>query len=217
MSIASYKMATSPYDSNNKNVLDWLDRMETSVRMAGRSAGPSAYKDMRGGTTAIDDEDSGEEESHTQRFGPVPPDDDDQTVGDGDHTVADEKLFSLPDSHVPLGLIANLSLDSNKGKKVRKDSKDIAGAEESLDDDDVVSSSYFRNLLLEIDYFAKGVANETYFLPGASSVQCWFLPIFNYLMRSYRSRDRSRHAGKADRTTQPPRNFGARAGCAGRC
>ena len=149
MSIASYKMATSPYDSNNKNVLDWLDRMETSVRMAGGSAGPKAYKDIRGGTTAIDDEDSGEEESHAQRFGfALPDDDDDQTVGDGEHTVADEKLSSLPDSHVPLGLIANLSLSTNKGKKVRKDSKDIAGAEESLDDDDVVRSPCLGDLFV---------------------------------------------------------------------
>jgi len=155
MSIASYKMATSPYDSNNKNVLDWLDRMETSVRMAGRSAGPGAYKDIRGGTTAIDDEDSGEEESHAKRFGLVPPDDDDQTVGHGEHTVADEKMSSLPDSHVPLGLIANLSLSSNKGKKPRKESKDIAGAEENLDDDDVVRSSCPRDLLLDIDSFLR--------------------------------------------------------------
>ena len=37
-------MATSPSDQNNKNVLDWLDRLEDSVRTAGGSAGPSAFE-----------------------------------------------------------------------------------------------------------------------------------------------------------------------------
>jgi len=176
MSIASDKM-TSPYNSNNRDVLHSLDGMENSVRMAGRSAGPSVYKNMLG-WTAIDDEDSGEEESHAKRFRLVPPEDDDQTAWDGKHTVADEKMSSLPDSHAPFGLVANLSLDSNERKKVRKELKDIAGAGESLDDHDVVRSSYLRDLyerLILLCPPAKGIANEAYFLPGASSVQCWFL------------------------------------------
>ena len=39
MSIASYRMATSPTDQNNQNVLAWLDRLQASVQAAGASAG----------------------------------------------------------------------------------------------------------------------------------------------------------------------------------
>ncbi|RDB22039.1 Protein priB [Hypsizygus marmoreus] len=152
MSIASYRMATSPSDQNNRNILAWLDRLQSSVRTAGGKGGPSAFKDLRG-TNPADDDDSDVEESHAQRYGLVPPpDDDDATVG-GDESAgqANDKLSSLPDSHVPLGLIANLSLSNNKAKHGKKDQKDIIASEENLDDDDV------------------GVANETYFMPGPAT------------------------------------------------
>ncbi|KAG6889467.1 hypothetical protein C0995_000994 [Termitomyces sp. Mi166 len=150
MSIASYRMATSPSDQNNKNILEWLDRLQASVRSAGGKAGPNAFKDLRG--TDAEEDDSDTEEFHAQRFGLVaPPDDDDsQTVGGEDHTGPTDKLSSLPDFDAPLGLIANLSLSNNKSKG-KKDAKDVAAAEENLDDDDV------------------GVANETYFMPGPAT------------------------------------------------
>ncbi|KAF5376493.1 hypothetical protein D9615_008666 [Tricholomella constricta] len=150
MSIASYRMATSPSDQNNKDILAWLDRLQASVRTAGGKGGANAFKDLRG--TAAEDDDSDREESYAQRFGlAAPPDDDDSnTVGEeGDMAPAD-KLSSLPDSDAPLGLIANLSLSNTKSKG-KKDAKDLAAAEENLDDDDV------------------GVANETYFMPGPAT------------------------------------------------
>ncbi|KAF4582726.1 hypothetical protein EYR40_002650 [Pleurotus pulmonarius] len=66
---------------------------------------------------------------------------DDATLdGNLDASQEDEKLQSaLPDSHVPLGLIATLALSDSKGKF------------EEEDDDDV------------------GVANETYFMPGPAT------------------------------------------------
>ncbi|KAG6906482.1 hypothetical protein DXG01_013721 [Tephrocybe rancida] len=151
MSIASYRMATSPSDQNNKSILDWLDRLQSSVRTAGGKAGPNAFKDLRGSNPEEDDSDR-EETIHAQRFGLVaPPDDDDnQTIGDEESAAADDKLSSLPDSDTPLGLIANLSLSNNKSKG-KKDAKELASAEENLDDDDV------------------GVANETYFMPGPAT------------------------------------------------
>src|SRR5260221_14414997 len=37
LSIASYRMATSPSDQTNNNVLAWLDRLQSSVREPGSS------------------------------------------------------------------------------------------------------------------------------------------------------------------------------------
>ncbi|KAF9467566.1 fungal-specific transcription factor domain-containing protein [Collybia nuda] len=156
MSIASYRMATSPSDQNNRNILAWLDRLkssvQSSVQTAGGKGGPSAFKDLRG-FNAVDDEDSdAETESQAQRYGLVPPPEGDEAAGDEEGTVQDDdKLSSLPDSHVPLGLIANLSLSNNKAKHGKKEQKDAGTSEDNLDDDDV------------------GVANETYFMPGPAT------------------------------------------------
>ncbi|KAF8063303.1 fungal-specific transcription factor domain-containing protein [Lyophyllum atratum] len=138
MSIASYRMATSPSDHNNKNILAWLDRLQASVRTAGGKAGPSAFKDLRGTGIAAEDDDSDVEETHAQRYGLVaPPDDDDSnTVGEDEGATPADKLSTLPDFDAPLGLIANLSLSNTKSKG-KKDAKDLVSAEENLDDDDV--------------------------------------------------------------------------------
>ncbi|KAG5643990.1 hypothetical protein DXG03_009280 [Asterophora parasitica] len=149
MSIASYRMATSPSDQNNKDILAWLDRLQSSVRAAGGKGGADAFKDLRG-TAAVDDDSDGEE-THGQPFLTAPLDDDDTNTVGGEESVAPvDKLSSLPDSDAPLGLIANLSL-SNTKPRPKKDANDIAAAEENLDDDDV------------------GVANETYFMPGPAT------------------------------------------------
>ncbi|KAG6852894.1 hypothetical protein C0991_008344 [Blastosporella zonata] len=170
MSIASYRMATSPSDQNNKSILDWLDRLQSSVRTAGGQGGPNAFKDLRGGHA--EDDDSDREETHAQRFGVVahPDDDDSQTVGGEESTVVNDKLSSLPDSDTPLGLIANLSLSNNKSKG-KKDAKDLATAEENLDDDNVVCFpiGYLARDKEDTDFPFQGVANETYFMPGPAT------------------------------------------------
>lgn len=143
-------MATSPSDSDNQNVRAWLDRLQTSVGQAGGTVGPDAFKSLRGGLPATSDDDSDNED--TQDMDRTQADDDDHTVGAGeDLRQLEDKPFSLPDSHVPLGLIANLSLSNTKTKSTKRDQKDLAAAEENLDDDDV------------------GVANETYFMPGPAT------------------------------------------------
>lgn len=140
MSIASYKMAISPSDSSNKNVLAWLGCLEASVQNAGAKAGPRAFKDLRAHAIAADDDDSDDDQNRAQPFGLEPSaDDDGRTIGDEEGTArADDKLSSLPDSHVPLGLIANLSLSNHKAKNGKKEPKDVVAAEENLDDDDIV-------------------------------------------------------------------------------
>ncbi|KAK7682019.1 hypothetical protein QCA50_014983 [Cerrena zonata] len=137
MSIASYRMATSPSDQNNQNVLAWLERMEASVQTAGTSAGLKAFQlDSRSRTedpaedVSDDDTDDGVDDP-TERGTQA-----DQDAGD------DEKLYSLPDSTVPIGLIARVSLSDKRKLKGREQSQ------ETEDDDDL------------------GVANETYFVPG---------------------------------------------------
>ncbi|KAJ8689224.1 hypothetical protein PTI98_013267 [Pleurotus ostreatus] len=148
MSIASYQRATSPSDTNNSNVHAWLDLLRSSVQSAGGKGGAAAFKLHRGDGTG---EDESEDEADDSTSRPkVPGLDDDATLdGNLDASQEDEKLQSaLPDSHVPLGLIATLALSNSKGKSGGK--KDPRAIEEE-DDDDV------------------GVANETYFMPGPAT------------------------------------------------
>ncbi|KAI3605911.1 hypothetical protein WG66_012368 [Moniliophthora roreri] len=164
LSIASYRMATSPSDSSNRNVLAWLDRLQSSVQSAGGKAGSRAFKDARGGGggdhSTIDDDSDHEDDNltHAQRYGLVsgnPPEGVSKAAGSGDDNSedGDEKLqSSLPDSHVPLGLIANLSLSNNtKARNAKKEGKEDLLDEADLDDDNV------------------GVANDTYFMPGPAT------------------------------------------------
>ncbi|TFK51353.1 hypothetical protein OE88DRAFT_1659301 [Heliocybe sulcata] len=139
LSIASYRMATSPSDKNNQDVIAWLDRLQESVRTAGGKGGPAAFSlASRQGEEQVSDSDDDHEESLQQ-----PQEDDDDATAPA----------TLPDTAVPLGLIADLSL-SNTTKKTKSKSKTHLTAkerEEALDDDNV------------------GVANETYFMPGPAS------------------------------------------------
>ncbi|KAF8151772.1 fungal-specific transcription factor domain-containing protein [Crassisporium funariophilum] len=153
LSIASYRMATSPSDQNNRNVLAWLDRLQSSVRDAGKKAGPQVFLDLRNFENHEEDsEESDSNQTHAQKYGLVAPKEEDNGAEEDDATRDAEKLqSSLPDSHVPLGLIANLSLDNNKAKRKKDHTKEGTPNEEDLNDDNV------------------GVANETYFMPGPAT------------------------------------------------
>lgn len=139
MSIASYRMATSPSDQNNRDVLAWLDRLQSSVRDAGKKAGPRAFLDTRNSRNNEEDDSDAESDNrtHAQVYGLVAPDDD-EVAGNCDLSAEEVENLqsSLPDSHVPLGLIANLSLSNNKAKG-KKDHKEGL-SEEDLNDDNVV-------------------------------------------------------------------------------
>lgn len=130
LSIESYRLATSPSDQNNKNVIAWLDRLEHSVRTAGGSGGPSAF----GLGSRGEQESANEEETESEN------EEQDEATERGSATGAvkveeDERNRGLPSSEVPLGLIAELALSSKprggKGKKTVKD--------DDTDDDNVVS------------------------------------------------------------------------------
>lgn len=117
-------MATSPSDQNKQNVLVWLDRLEDSVRTAGRSGGDQAFK-----PNSRAHQSSAEEESDSEHEEPG-----EQTERGSVGTVKVEEediRQSLPDAAVPLGLIADLSLNHTK--------KTSAKGDDDTDDDNVVS------------------------------------------------------------------------------
>lgn len=136
LSIASYRLATSPSDQNNRNVIAWLDRLEESVQAAGRSAGVEAFKiESRPRASPGDGDESDEDGGDDTERGTAHGDEDDDDV--------QAKLQSLPDATVPLGLLAHLSLDNPKSRKSKK-----RGNAEGSDNEEV------------------GVANDAYFMPG---------------------------------------------------
>ena len=142
MSIASYRMATSPTDQNNQNVLAWLDRLQASVQSAGANAGAAAFKmetrvDGAGASDESDDEaaDGGAGEA-TER-GSVGHPEDDEPLKD-----AEDRPTAIPNETVPIGLIANLALDSRKPGRRRKAPAKPKEGESS--DDDVVSGLCVR-------------------------------------------------------------------------
>jgi hypothetical protein len=142
-------MATSPSDQNNKNVLAWLDRLQSSIRDAGSKSGPQAFRHLRD-FEIIDDDSEGESDSRTQAqiYATAATDDvDDDNVDD---SLNAEVKSSLPEAHVPIGLLADLSL-SNSNVNRRKDKPSKEGAaleEEDYNDNNVVRRSLFRFYLI---------------------------------------------------------------------
>lgn len=130
-------MATSPSDQENSNVLGWLDRLQSSVQDAGNTGGPSVFTELRNKEKVESDGDS---DGPTIEF--VSPEGEDC---DDASSEAEKIQASLPDAHVPLGLIANLSIHSGKAKG-KKDGGNIT--DEDLNDDNVVR--LLRSSLLDL-------------------------------------------------------------------
>ncbi|KAF7291885.1 hypothetical protein MIND_01213800 [Mycena indigotica] len=152
LSIASYKMATSPSDTTNRNIIAWLDRLQASVRsgqaMEASSSAATFAALARDTAATIDgairvskNSFDGSEDDDLK-----PNTDDDDGTEEGDGSV-------LPDASVPIGLLANLSLSSTKEKKSQRTQENGNPKEDAddLDDDNV------------------GVANASYFKPGPST------------------------------------------------
>jgi hypothetical protein len=130
LSIASYRMATSPSDQNNRDIIAWLDRLQASVRSAGVTGGDRAFK-LESRTKNADDSD------------PESGEDDIDIIEPEDALPDPETMQSLPDAAVPLGLIADLSLSHNKAK-ASSHNGDVASTD-TLDDDNVgvANETYF--------------------------------------------------------------------------
>ena len=149
MSIASYRMATSPTDQNNQNVLAWLDRLQASVQAAGTSGGLNAFKmDARaeGHSGSDSDDDGGDggmgEGGDATERGSVGQPEDDEPLKD-----AEDRPTALPNETVPIGLIANLALD-NLSKSKRKKKTPAKPKEGESSDDDVVSRFVLHHLVV---------------------------------------------------------------------
>lgn len=139
-------MATSPSDQNNKNVLAWLDRLQSSIRDAGSKSGPQAFRHLRD-FEIIDDDSEGESDSRTQAQIYANAATDEIEDDNIDDSLNAEAKSSLPEAHVPIGLLADLSLsNSNANRKKDKPSKEGAAAleEEDLNDNNVVRRSLIR-------------------------------------------------------------------------
>jgi len=167
-------MATSPSDQNNKSVIAWLDRLQSSVRDVGQSGGARALLEPRKRTEDDSDVEEGGKQTQLQSVGSST----DEALLDSDGETVQP---AFPDATVPLGLLADLSLNNKKSGKKKDNAKDAAGLlEEDLNDDNV------------------GVANETYFMPGKSNVSD--LPCLSTFLSLYRTCNRSRYKGVAYRT-----------------
>jgi hypothetical protein len=150
-------MAMSPSDENNRDILSWLDRLRSSLPTSTTRPipGPSTLQNAGGSNPNAFSFDSRpkQQDGHDSEgespvlksasvhqklaaeygFNPAnsgQDDDDDITTAQGV-----EKLQSLPDENVPLGLIANLSLDDarTQGASVKQPGDGIT--EDTLDED----------------------------------------------------------------------------------
>jgi hypothetical protein len=143
MSIESYLMATSPSDRDNRDTVEWLTRLKASLKTGDGKL--NAFTDPRPERPA-DEESEFDDSTVHPHMGQSSPSGDEDAEGD-EH---DEKLSSL---HVPLDLLADLSLDVVKRRKPGKKghSKESLLKQDDPNDTDI------------------GVANETFFMPGPAT------------------------------------------------
>ncbi|KAF9236150.1 fungal-specific transcription factor domain-containing protein [Melanogaster broomeanus] len=143
LSIDQFKLAMSPSDTDNIKVVDWM--VESSTRPTGEpsAARMEVIRKLRdpgaGAGTAMDESDDSD-------------DVDEETT---EEEEAERVRSALPDAAVPIGLLANLSLDIDKDKvkgKSRQGGDASSSAVRPDDDDDNV-----------------GVANKEYFMPGPAN------------------------------------------------
>ncbi|KAJ7725205.1 fungal-specific transcription factor domain-containing protein [Mycena metata] len=164
LSIASYRMATSPSDSTNHNILAWLDRLQASVRANSNDTptatnfASSAAASLSTAKNAPSAKSASFNNSTNPNFASNPAfEESDESEGgnegDGDEDDDDEtaELNALPDASVPLGLIANLSLSNSRRERRNGEALTREDELDELDDDNV------------------GVANAAYFMPGPAT------------------------------------------------
>jgi len=135
MAVASYRMATSPSDQNNTNVMAWLERLQASVRDTPRKPDPTIFLNLR----KMDTEEDSDEADMEAKIGEGDAKEDANTLSDTDGSSQEEKIqSSLPGPHVPLGLIAGLSLDNSKAERKKLLRKDLHLTQDDLNEDNIV-------------------------------------------------------------------------------
>ncbi|KAJ7573951.1 fungal-specific transcription factor domain-containing protein [Mycena floridula] len=132
-SLASYLSLSDP---NNKNISAWLGQSQSDGR-PGDIEEESDTESNHGASRL----------THAQRYGLVPVDADEKFPDTGPAETEEDRLQrSLPDSHVPLGLIANLSLDNN-----------------------MITPGKDNGMAKDVDHDNVRVANATYYVPGPAT------------------------------------------------
>ncbi|KAJ7187010.1 fungal-specific transcription factor domain-containing protein [Mycena filopes] len=163
LSIASYRMATSPSDATNRNILAWLDRLQASVRSNAANETPTATNFASAAVASLmasknaSSSKSANFNSTNPNFASNPAFEESDESEGGNEGEGDEEddeaaeLNALPDASVPLGLIANLSLSNNRRERRGGEASTREDELDELDDDNV------------------GVANAGYFMPGPAT------------------------------------------------
>lgn len=188
LSIDQFKLAMSPSDKDNVRVVDWMDRLQSSAQQSGQASAArmEIIRELRRsgglpssvpGAPASTGTSLHLSTSHAM-------DDSDNAVEDAEEASTEEEdtdkvRNGLPDVTVPIGLLANLSLDKENEKekgrakgRVRPGSTGSGSAAIKPEDDNNVVCIDCCGLacVLFVDDCVKGVANKEYFRPGMSSV-----------------------------------------------
>ncbi|KAJ7773647.1 fungal-specific transcription factor domain-containing protein [Mycena maculata] len=165
LSIASYRMATSPSDTTNRNILAWLDRLQASVRAGSALDGSPSASNLAASFSGANGREanftSATFNSTNPNFASNPAfEESDEDEGAGERGEEEEEgeeggeSNALPDATVPLGLIANLSLSNSRSRERRGRGGEASTREEELE---------------ELDDDNVGVANAAYFMPGPAT------------------------------------------------
>ncbi|KAF8187951.1 hypothetical protein K438DRAFT_1834414 [Mycena galopus ATCC 62051] len=164
LSIASYRMATSPSDAINCNILAWLDRLQASVHanngdISAANFASSAFASLSNAKKTPNFEAARFNSTHPNLMSiPAFEELDEEKPGnEGEGEEDGDASVLLPDASVPFGLIADMSI-SNSRSRERRGARNGAGLvktweeeRDDLDDDNV------------------GVANAAYFMPGPAT------------------------------------------------
>ncbi|KIK36949.1 hypothetical protein CY34DRAFT_16042 [Suillus luteus UH-Slu-Lm8-n1] len=146
LSVASYKAATSPSDSDNMNVVDWLNPLQASIRKPGTAppTDPNFLRNLRNPfAAAVDDS---EDDGPDAEEGPVEEED------------VEKLRDSLPDAAVPIRTCLWTRIKTRVKVEIAKAAT-------------LVQVEVTRNLktTMTMCNYLRGVANKEYFLPGPAS------------------------------------------------
>ena len=122
LSIDQFKMAISPSDRDNVRVVDWMDRLQNSTQQSGQAtaARMEIMREMcRSGEVSSSVPGAG---GGVRSSGSHAMDDSDDVAEDAEEGTTEEEdaekvRSALPDVTVPIGLLANLSLDKENEKE----------------------------------------------------------------------------------------------------
>ena len=138
LSIDQFKLAISPSDKDNVRVVDWMDRLQSSAQQPGHASAArmEIIREMRPssqGSPSVPGASIGAGAGVRSSVIHIL-DDSDEAVDDAEEASTEEEdaekaRSALPDVTVPIGLLANLSLDKeDENEKGRGKSRSRPGS-----------------------------------------------------------------------------------------